>query len=143
MRIKTTDAADFTRLDPQDEQAHDLVQYTLEYGRKVLAACEAATILSNDGVVVAIVGVVVVHPGRALVWTMLARDAGRHMLGLTKTVKKLLQGFCNYDRVEATVRADFSPGHRWARLFGFERECTMRRFGPDGQDYDLYARVKA
>ena len=142
MMIKPTQSFDFVHIHPQDEQARDLVQYTLEYGRKVLAACQAATITDDDGTPVAIVGVVVVHPGRAQVWTMLAQNAGQHMLGLTRAIKKLLKGFADYDRVEATVRTDFAPGHRWARLVGFERECTMRCFGPDGQDYDLYARVK-
>lgn len=143
MMIDQTQPSDFVDIDPQDEQSRELVQYTLEYGRKVLAACRAATIWSNDGVIVAIVGVVAVHPGRAQVWTMLARNAGQHLLGLTRAVKMLLKGFGDYGRLEATVRTDFEPGHRWARLVGFERECTMRRFGPDGQDHDLYVRLKA
>ena len=143
MMIRQTQTSDLLNIRPQDEQSRDQAQYTLEYGRKVLAVCQAATVTDNNGGIVAVVGVVAVHPGRALVWTVLARNAGQYMLGLTKAMKKLLEGFGDYDRLEAAVRTDFVPGHRWARLIGFERECTMRRFGPDGQDHDLYVRIKA
>lgn len=44
-------------------------------------------------------------------------------------------------RIEAVVRAGFGPGMRWAGMLGFELEGVMRKYGPDGSDYLLYAKI--
>lgn len=42
------------------------------------------------------------------------------------------------------VKCDFTNGHRFARLLGFECEAPlMRRHGPNDQDEALYAMVKS
>ena len=45
------------------------------------------------------------------------------------------------DRIETGVRESFKAGHRWAKMLGFQAEGLMRRFGPDGSDYQMYARI--
>jgi hypothetical protein len=39
------------------------------------------------------------------------------------------------------VYPNFEPGHRWARMLGFEQEGLMRAFGHDGSDMVMYSRV--
>lgn len=47
----------------------------------------------------------------------------------------------NYKRVQATARTDFKVAQRFLEFLGFEREGLMRRYGPDGADHYLYARL--
>lgn len=46
-------------------------------------------------------------------------------------------------RIQCTVRTGFPFLVKFIELFGFEREGLMRKFGPEGDDYYLYARVKS
>lgn len=47
----------------------------------------------------------------------------------------------DYDRIQATVLSGWEVGEKWVTRFGFEYEGCMRKWGPDGRDYNLYARV--
>lgn len=44
-------------------------------------------------------------------------------------------------RVSLTVKSDYISGNRFAESLGFELEGKMRRFLPDGEDANLYARL--
>jgi hypothetical protein len=44
-------------------------------------------------------------------------------------------------RVEITVKHDFEQGKKWAESLGFEQEGLLRKYGPNGEDYFMYARV--
>jgi hypothetical protein len=46
-----------------------------------------------------------------------------------------------FDRIECTVDVGFGAGLRWARLLGFVEEARMSRFGLDGADHFLFARI--
>jgi RimJ/RimL family protein N-acetyltransferase len=102
---------------------------------------EAWTFLDDAGNVVGIVGAVTTHAGCAYIWTFAGKEAGRHMLAITRFVQRWLESL-SCVRLEATVMKDFRPGHRWMRLLGFRKETTrpMKRW--DGiNDFHLYARI--
>ena len=88
-------------------------------------------------------GVIPIHSGSALAWTMLGADAGPYMVQLTRKVKDALD-ISPYKRVELRVIYDFEEGHRWARLLGFgdPEAPRMRCSGVRGEDETLYARVR-
>tara|TARA_Y100000310_G_scaffold74344_1_gene70458 strand:- start:218 stop:667 length:450 start_codon:yes stop_codon:yes gene_type:complete len=46
-----------------------------------------------------------------------------------------------YRRLQATARTDFAVGQRFLEFLGFEREGRLRKYGPDGADHYLYARL--
>ena len=41
--------------------------------------------------------------------------------------------------LQAIVRSDFKDAHKLAKFLGFESEGLMRKYGPDGSDYERYA----
>ena len=107
-----------------------------------LAAFESYTGML-EGRIVVCTGLIHVWPGRSIAWAFIADDIGVHgMVSLTRAVQRFLNLRLN-ERIEAAVEADFLPGHRWARMLGFERETpgVMRHFFADGKDAVLYARV--
>lgn len=94
----------------------------------------------HDGAPVACFGVVLMWEGRGYCWALLDRDAGPHMLALTRAIRSLIAA-AGLRRIEMAVDASFEAGRRWAGLLGFEPECLARGYFPDGRDAWLYARV--
>lgn len=131
---------DIERLSLQPSQSY-LREFILHpnYG-KALAQGDAWTAEREDGTIVGCAGIVMVGlHGNA--WAMLAHDAGDNFFRIHRAVKRGLEA-CTARRVEMHVDVDFTEGHRWARLLGFEREGHLRCWLPDGRDVILYARVK-
>lgn len=78
--------------------------------------------------------------GRSGTWAALSDDAGRHMLALTRAVRR---GLVDHpaERIEATVLVGFEPGMRWARALGFEEEGLLRRY-QRGADHVAFVLLK-
>lgn len=84
-------------------------------------------------------GTLALWEGRHLGWAYLAKNAGAHMVSATRAAKRKLAEAKG--RVEITVRSDFEPGHRFARMLGFEIETPiLRAFAPGGVDHTGYVR---
>lgn len=95
-----------------------------------------------DGRPVVCAGVQSLWTGRGHAWAYLSWDSGTHFLAITRSVGRFLRT-APFVRIECAVACDFEPGHRWARLLGFKMEAErMERYGPDNEDYALYARVR-
>src|SRR6266849_9820775 len=76
----------------------------------------------DDDQPVMIGGVVPVWPGRGLAWMAAMPAAGlRHWLGAARFIRSLLASLPQR-RIEATIRANYPEGCRWAEAVGFARE---------------------
>lgn len=140
MMIVAFQPAHLERLLLQPSQA--LMQPTLadpSYGPSLAAAGPAYSAVEGDAVF-ACAGIIPQWEGRAVAWALIADEAGRHMVGIHKAVRRALEVHA-YRRIETAVASNFEQGHRWAQMLGFEREGRMRGYAPDGRDCDLYARV--
>ncbi len=85
-------------------------------------------------------GVMQFWPGRAQAWAHMGKNAGKHMVRITREVKKFLATY--EGRLEMTVVKDFELGHRWAKMLGFEVETpVMKQYGPWGEDHVGYVRI--
>jgi len=81
--------------------------------------------------------------GRGVAWCLLSEIAGRHMVSLTRAVRRYLDGL-DYARLEMYVDAQHDEGCRWARLLGFKNETPegMPRFLPNGNTAFMYGRAR-
>jgi hypothetical protein len=100
--------------------------------------------LVDDATTWAVGGAVETHDGVARMWVGIAEDAGTRLLMVIRWTQRAIESlFGNgFHRVEAHVKTDFAEAHRMVRLLGMEFEGIMRQYGPDREDYALYARVK-
>lgn len=98
------------------------------------------TLLDENGRALIIAGLFKIWEGRYAAWALVSKHAGKHFLYITREVKRFLEYNYSIDRIECYVETFFHQGHRWAKLLGFERECTMRKY-QYGRDTDLYARI--
>lgn len=108
------------------------------------SGCYSSSIMI-DGKVEGCLGLVMEWDKTAYAWSYLSKKACLHPYSLSKLVSKLLNmyeiGLC-LDRISATTRCDSLVSRRWLQSLGFVQEGIMRKYGPDGSDYALYARVR-
>lgn len=110
----------------------------------VTAPGRSIALLEGDRVIGA-GGVLPQWEGRALAWLLAGRYATRAHFALAarfaRTWLDQLQADRRFARVDASTPAA-SLGHcHFLERLGFEREGVMRRYGLDGADHALYARV--
>lgn len=96
------------------------------------------TIIANDEIIL-IGGVYKIWENRIAAWSLISKNAGKHFVGLIRTIQKQLSHYKGY-RVECYVEPVFAQGHRFAKLIGFECEAPlMRKFHQNGTDASMYA----
>ncbi len=97
------------------------------------------------GGMLAIGGLVIIARGVAEVWLAPSQLARRYPLALTQAAGRFLDQAwreLKLHRLQAGVLAQNRRACRWIELLGFAREGVMRKFGPQGQDFVLYAKVR-
>lgn len=87
----------------------------------------------------------IVVPGTFEVSALIGKSARKYPVGFFKQVQlslKFYEILVKARRTQVTIRKGFPFLLKWIEMLGFEREGLMRKFGPEGDDYYLYARVK-
>lgn len=141
MTIKTRPMrpGDVGQLRLQQAQRWMQAELTAGYGG-VLGEIGSGFTVELDNRPIATIGVVNLAADRCLAWALMTDAAGRHLLTITRQVRRWLE--CGvFQRVEAAVECDFDAGHRWARVLGFECEAPRMRAFANGRDHALYARI--
>lgn len=91
-------------------------------------------------------GVIPQWPGRAVAWAVIAEGVTvREMVFITKATVDFLESIQanpKYRRVETTVMSNWPQGARWAERLGFDYEGTLKAWGPNGGNFDMYGRVR-
>lgn len=141
MKIATYTPQHLERLTLQPYQA--MLQPLLsdpEYRQSLFEAGPAISAVEGDEVL-ASMGLIPQWDGRAVAWALVSLEARKNLLGITRAIMRSLDLF-PYRRVETPVATNFVEGHRWAHLLGFKNEGTMRCYTPQGEDCDLYAKIR-
>ena len=96
-----------------------------------------------DQIPVAILGWSVLSDGVIGVAALLSDEIRRKPIGFHKKVLSLIDNFLaqpSVRRMQFTVKTGYTEGWKWALSLGFKCEGIMRKYGPDGSDYWLFAR---
>lgn len=78
-------------------------------------------------------------------WGFVGKNIAKHKKAVLILSRKFLDDvFDEYEmrRLQSTCRADIETHIRYLEYMGFEREGLLRRFGRNGEDYIMYARVR-
>lgn len=113
-------------------------------GRQAVAHWVAgpAVTAELDGEIMFCVGIDERWPGVGEVWFVMSPEAAKHP-GVFWALRTLIDQAHEkgYHRLQAAVSVPWQQAARFAEWLGFEAEGYMEKFGQDGQDYLLYARV--
>ena len=140
MRVEPFKPEHLLTMNVQEAQRGALPSLTPEYAQRLQNAGPAFTGFV-DGRVIGCAGVGYLSSSNAILWSVLAEGAGRHMVGIHRCALRLLSTL-TIRRIEADVLKGFEPGCRWLEKLGFEYEGPLRAYGEDGSDYMRYARIR-
>jgi hypothetical protein len=77
-------------------------------------------------------------------WVLATKDVLDHPLLVAKAIRKDFARIAkenNINRVQTAVRANYTTGLKFAKWLGLEEEGLMKKFGFDGSDQYMYARL--
>jgi hypothetical protein len=98
----------------------------------------------SDGDLFMCGGVRRIWGGSGEAWMLYSPAVVRLKLAAVKTIKRLLEDIIareGYYRVQSFIPVRIRQAAKMLEMLGFEREGLLRRYGPDGEDNYLYARV--
>jgi hypothetical protein len=94
--------------------------------------------------VIGVVGGNLIWRGVMDVFTILTKLVKKFAISFTKELKKILdfyeRSLC-ISRFQATVRDGQGNSGEWLKTLGFGQEARLQKFGPQGDDYLLFARI--
>ncbi len=98
----------------------------------------------SEGEIIGCAGIIPVWPGVGHAWVTMGANYKKHRIWVHKNVMsfmdKIIEGM-ELHRVQANVVCEFIPGVQWLERMGFKLEGKMYKYGPDGADHYLYARI--
>ena len=98
----------------------------------------------SEGEIIGCAGIIPIWPGVGHAWVTMGTNYKKHRIWVHKNVvnfmDKIIDGM-ELHRVQANVVCEFIPGVQWLERMGFKLEGKMSKYGPDGEDHYLYARI--
>jgi hypothetical protein len=137
------------------EHAEQIITGNLRVQEGWVKACEIPDMLARykdsfaysvivDQVPIACAGVIIEQWNIGNAWALLSTRFKDYKLAVYRAMKYGLDS-CILENKLQRVQCLVDPNHQAAiefiECFGFECECRMRKSGPDGTDFLLYARV--
>jgi hypothetical protein len=125
---------------PQDGWITDPVR---TFGAQARAGL--AITLLIDGRVACCGGIARLWPGLGEAWMLPAELARSKPLALTRTAHRFIDRAMialSLHRVQCFCQTLDNRAVRWAPALGFQREGTLRRYGTDGTDYEVFSIVR-
>lgn len=135
------EATDLLLIDLQPGQCKPEFRLDEQYGQWLKENSYCAYTIEHEGAVVAVGGAIELWPGRAEVWLLLDKRAGRIMSSVHRRVLRFITALPHH-RVETGCEIDWPEAHRWLKMLGFEHERTARKYMPSGRDIDIYVRIR-
>lgn len=136
MRIVPFQSWHVLSMELQDHQLARMEGITTEYLAK-LARSGPAFSAVDDEEILACAGIAEIG-GPATLWGFISRHAGKRMLRLDRSVRRLME-LKHYPRIESTVPVGFKPGCRWLERLGFVLDKPIADY-VQGETHLLYVR---
>ncbi len=99
----------------------------------------------NDRRVLGAAGVIPVWRGVGNAWLLASDELRRHPMVLHRYVRRglvMVERGLGLHRTQIAVHQKFTAACQWAERLGFAFEGEMKGYGPNGDTYLRYARVK-
>ncbi|MDQ7835465.1 MAG: hypothetical protein RDU24_08795 [Humidesulfovibrio sp.] len=121
------------------------VNGSLEHALTLAKSGPAFSYRSTQGEILAVSGATLFWPGVGWGWAFIDKRAFVDAAGLVHAFKRGIAGLMSeggFHRLQATVRADYDRGQRFAHLVGLTDDIvTLKNFGQDRIDHILFAKL--
>lgn len=108
------------------------------------AASGSAFTALGDGEVYAMFGIWQLWPGVAEAWLIPSGKISRKTIAMHRASLKFFEYSAEkmqIKRLQFTVHTQNVQADRWAKRCYFDKEGLLHKYGPDGSDYWMYARI--
>lgn len=133
---------DFLEPHPLFAGEQDLLERTVNVAQ---SSVNSLTLLW-EGKVLAVVGFQSWWRGVAEFWSVSSHYINKcpksYISFLNKLIEIQMKAF-NLTRAQIGLSHNFQDRAKWANLLGFEYEATLKKYGPDGSDQDIYVRFSS
>lgn len=105
---------------------------------------EDTLVFEDNGRILAIVLPLYEQGGRIFLTSVISADCKDKSILMFKKMKKIIDGWLESgeaERVEFLTQSNFEPANRLARLLGFIKEGTLRKYY-NGLDFNIWGRIK-
>jgi hypothetical protein len=100
----------------------------------------SASIVDGEEII-ACGGIHTLFKGTGEAWLTLSKS--HRTPSVLKLLRETFEGWLvDYCRVQAVTTTGWADGERTLEFFGFHREAILEKFGPNGIDKSLYARIQ-
>jgi len=144
--LRKFQVADLLTIEPMTAFAEDKdIVFRIRDNLAQLPESMAVTVVNPAGEAIAVFYALPLYPK---VWELCAYvdksvdQCGLHYSKVTKSLVALLFRATTINRLQLTMRADQPWAGRWATFLGFNFEGRLRKYGAEGVDHFLYAKVR-
>lgn len=139
--VRTFHPADYMCIEQRPEERLTLTEQEMLAIAHSLNGGPAYTWMCPEGIL-ACCGVYPLHRGVGIAWCITSPLVRRYPKSFHRYAKRYLtsaiQGM-GYKRVHALVDSRFVDSIRWLPRIGLKYETTLKCYGPDGQDFLMFA----
>lgn len=142
IKIVQAEEAHFDSLDLKEVFEH---KDAVLYAKMMIGQGHPAFALMLEEKCIGVIGGIFIYPHVMEACALFSKSVTLHPIAFHRTVAVLLdKAFENFKvhRIQIVVREDYSEGNKWAYILGFNKEGTMKKYGPTGLNYNLYAAVR-
>lgn len=143
--FRAEDLAGFVPGRPEMEVVKHITQGAQAYGAYLASQGPAWSGFDSEGTFLGAGGIGYYWPGVAEGWLLLSKGTDNYPFSLHRIVRLMVEkafAVNGLKRLQVSVPVDMQRSRKWIARLGFVREGLMRRYGPDGHDYVLYAMVR-
>tara|TARA_Y100000004_G_scaffold182527_1_gene229369 strand:+ start:528 stop:1022 length:495 start_codon:yes stop_codon:yes gene_type:complete len=126
-----------------DKQNMELFEGYQDYLQAYADGGHAYTAI-GEGEIYAMFGLFKLWPGVGEAWLIPSNKIDRKTLAMHRAALRFFEYAANelqIKRLQFTVHTLNERADRWAQRCYFEREGLLKKYGPDGSDYWMYARM--
>ena len=142
--IRPYEEGDIDKIIPRDMDLRLTGPDYKERIRKNAERSETITV-QKDGEILAITGLVIIHPGMAEIWSFTGKAIDKYKILFAQASIMVVDFWIrkyNLHRLQANTHVEHATSIKWLEWLGFEREGLMRKFGASAENFYLYARIR-
>ncbi len=121
---------------------HEMVPYQDEFYAKHMGESPYMFSYMKDKMILAVGGISHRAAKRGEAFLIADEKIGKKDYIFIRNFTRELIEKSMYSRIEATIEKDDKRGQKWLKSMDFEYEGTLRKYGLNGEDHEIYARIK-
>lgn len=145
MTIKKASLSDALEFEYDGDELKTLNSFNWKGQLEVYVKIGETWIFEHDGKALVLSGYYQLSPGVLQFWMLFNKDAKDHAKFIIREFRKMLDRELHKQgvhRVQTLIYKGIKRDAKFAEAFGFEKESTLKSFGPNKEDFIMYRVIR-